>query len=114
MARSNDIRVIVHKWSTSPQAYLLAGDGSGTCGLTYERDLPFTFMHNLVVDESARGRGLGRAFVQKAIELSKAAGYKRMRCFADCPEWTQEWYGRLGAKCVGVSQGGFPCYEWRF
>ncbi|HSX18638.1 MAG TPA: GNAT family N-acetyltransferase [Candidatus Saccharimonadales bacterium] len=63
---------------------------------------PFAFLEGIVVDDAARGKGIGTALSKKAIELAKAKGcYKMIFTSGMDREKIHKFYEELGFKKWG-------------
>jgi len=95
----------------SPQCLYLAevdGRPAGTCGLK-----PFSAevaeIKRMYVDPAARGRGAGRALLQRVIDDARAAGYRGLRL--ETAVWMVEAHG-LYRSCGFVDAAPFPDPEF--
>jgi ribosomal protein S18 acetylase RimI-like enzyme len=79
-----EIASVVERLVDDPQTeYLLAGDPpAAVCQLRYRlsvwKGVEDCWLEDLYVDDGARGRGLGRALVDAAVERARARGCRRM------------------------------------
>jgi GNAT superfamily N-acetyltransferase len=51
---------------------------------------------------SARGQGLGRALVTRAVELAEADGHEVIFIVADADDWPKQLYAQIGFEAVGT------------
>jgi GNAT superfamily N-acetyltransferase len=67
-------------------AWIAELDGSRVgCALVVAKDAGTAQLRTLLVDPSARGRGLGRRLVDECIEFARGAGYRRMMLWTTHP-----------------------------
>ncbi len=58
-------------------------------------------VEDVYVVAEARGRGLGRTIVTRAVELARAAGHELIFIVADEDDWPKELYSQIGFEPVG-------------
>lgn len=65
-------------------------------------------MHDLVVHESRRKKGLGRRLVRIAEDVARDMGADTLRLAVEPGTWTEAWYFRIGFNEAGfVVAGGY-------
>lgn len=90
----------------------LEREAVGTCALTIVPNLgrsgqPYALLENVVVDDSCRGKGVGRAMVRFAIDQALAAGCYKVSLSTGRPE-TVGFY-----ESCGFNQSGKIYFEVR-
>ena len=79
------------------------GELAAACTLFLERDGGgAALLDNVGTLRAQRHRGLARAAVTAAIDLARAAGCDPIVIPADCDDWPQRLYERMGFKPVGT------------
>ena len=109
-----EMRVRVERLIASAEAeFLLAGetDAAGVCQLRYRFGLwlgaPDCWLEDLFVRESARGRGVGRALAEAAIERARERGSRRIELDVnDANPAALALYEHLGFSAWVESAGG--------
>ena len=71
------------------------------CGIRFFQSPPFAEIGGLVVDEAARGRGVGKLLVQAAVRWAAEQGYARLRVRSNVVrEDAHRFYEREGFRRV--------------
>lgn len=88
-------------------AVLVAEEGGAVlgwihvCGIRFFQSPPFAEIGGLVVDEAARGRGVGRLLVQAAVRWAAEQGYAKLRVRSNVVrEDAHRFYEREGFRRV--------------
>lgn len=72
-------------------------DGNGVVALDIENDQPHVgYIHDLVVDESKRKKGIGTKLLKKIIEVAEQNGCNKVVLWCEPIVWLHEWYERMG------------------
>jgi GNAT superfamily N-acetyltransferase len=89
------------------------GTIQGTCALAFlpninHNAMPYCVLENMVVDQSARGAGLGRALVDHAVELARKKGCYKLSLTSNLQrEEAHRFYESAG---LTHSHKGFTIY----
>ena len=71
------------------------------CGIQFFQSPPFAEIGGLVVDEAARGKGIGKALVEAAVRWAAEQGYGKVRVRSNVlREDAHRFYEREGFKRV--------------
>ena len=98
---------VVHRnesfWGSSSVIVLAGGFALAMVSvLRNERDA--AVIHDLMVHESRRGRGLGRKILKEAIAEAENTGAGITRIAVEPFSWQAEWYKRNGFREVGMAE----------
>ena len=77
----------------------VAGEPAGLCEL--HRDATDAMVENVFTLERARGHGVARSVVLRAIEVARDEGAGRVFIVTDEDDWPKELYARLGFDRIG-------------
>ena len=90
---------VVHRESISwgrTSTIILAGGFAFVMVTVTHREPDVAVIHDLVVHESRRRKGLGRRLLKEALEEALSMGCKVSRLAVQPFTWTSEWYARSG------------------
>ena len=98
---------VVHRnesfWGSSSVIVLAGGFAIAMVSvLSNERDA--AIIHDLMVHESRRRRGLGRKLLKEAIAEAENTGARVTRIAVEPSAWQAEWYKRNGVREVGTTE----------
>jgi GNAT superfamily N-acetyltransferase len=77
----------------------VAGEPAGLCEL--HRDATDAMVENVFTLERARGHGVARSVVLRAIEVARDEGAGHVFIVTDDDDWPKELYARLGFDRIG-------------
>ncbi|MEP6953709.1 MAG: GNAT family N-acetyltransferase [Solirubrobacteraceae bacterium] len=76
-------------------------DGAPAAYATLYSDGATAQVEDVATQPRARGRGLARAVVQRAVDLARSGGHDMIFLVADADDWPRELYAQLGFDPVG-------------
>ena len=98
---------VVHRnesfWGSS-SVIVLAGGFALAMVSVLANEKSAAIIHDLMVHESRRGRGLGRKLLKEAIAEAEGTGAEVTRIAVEPCSWQAEWYKRNGFREVGSTE----------
>jgi len=98
---------VVHRnesfWGSS-SVIVLAGGFAVAMVSVLRNEKDTAVIHDLMVHESRRGKGLGRKILKEAIAEAENTGARITRIAVEPFSWQAEWYKRNGFREVGMAE----------
>lgn len=98
-------RAIRREWQNGIGVYILLADGTGSVKLWQDAPGEDVLLCDLIISERHRGRGGGRALMERAIQEARLFDASRLVLGVDCEPWVRDWYERLGFRRDGLLVG---------
>ena len=90
-------------WGSS-SVIVLAGGFAFAMVSVLRNEKDTAVIHDLMVHESRRGKGLGRKILKEAIAEAENTGARITRIAVEPFAWQAEWYCRNGFREVGMTE----------
>ena len=96
-----------NQWIWGESHTIILDNGNALCKVSIEKIVPsIAFLSDLSVVKEARRKGWGKTLMLAAERIAREKGAKEIRLVVNAPQWTADWYGRLGYEYIGLTDYG--------
>ena len=98
-------KVVIHETpSWGETSIIVLAGGYGIVMVSKMKDSPdVAVIHDLVVHESRRKKGMGNMLLKEATDMALAMGAKVVRLSVEMRGWQADWYRRHGFMLMDLS-----------